>query len=43
MEQCWENVWSHDSWQKNRASADLVNLTLYFESLCPDSRGLLSI
>ena len=49
FEQCLKNVWKpgnpfldHKLLLKTSASNDLVNFTLYYETLCPDCRGFMT-
>lgn len=39
VKQCWENIWSV---KKKNLQVDLVNFTLYYETLCPDCKNFMS-
>lgn len=39
VEHCWKYVWSDGNYESNKITNDLVNFTLYYETLCPDCRG----
>ncbi|CAF0953944.1 unnamed protein product [Brachionus calyciflorus] len=42
VKQCWDNVWSQRNQREKKDKSDLVEFTLYYETLCPDCMEFMS-